>query len=95
MIPPSLMASDGMWIVSGCSRGRFLVSLWIPGVLLILVVWIPHTPTTTTTTIGRWLNLSWSAVRWLLRNPGHSNRGIESLMKEVLFYCKSPGAESG
>ena len=37
MIPPSLMASDGMWIVSGCSR----VSLWIPGVLLILVVWIP------------------------------------------------------
>ena len=41
MIPPSLLASDGMWIVSGCSSGRVLVSLWIPGVLLILVVWLP------------------------------------------------------
>lgn len=33
--------------------------------------------------------------KWLLRNPGHSNRGAEFLMKGVLFYCKSPGAESG
>lgn len=42
MIPPSLLASDGMWIVSGCSRGRVLVGLWIPGALLILVVWLPR-----------------------------------------------------